>query len=63
MRFSVYGDGGRLWQSPVMRGGDAAVPVHVPITGQRTIRLVVHPHTPLDSVALGDWARAQISCR
>ncbi|WP_326650913.1 sigma-70 family RNA polymerase sigma factor [Streptomyces sp. NBC_01750] len=63
VRFSVYGDGGRLWQSPVMRGGDAAVPVHVPITGQRTIRLVVHPHTPLDSVALGDWARAQISCR
>ncbi|MER5466483.1 sigma-70 family RNA polymerase sigma factor [Streptomyces sp. NPDC002668] len=63
VRFSVYGDGRRLWRSPVMRGGDAAVPVHVPITGQRTIRLVVHPHTPLDSVALGDWARAQISCR
>ena len=62
VRFSVYGDGGRLWRSPVVHGGDAAVPVQVGIAGQRTIRLVVEPHTPFDRVALADWARSRISC-
>lgn len=62
LRFSVYGDGGRLWRSPVVRGGDAAVPVNVGIGGQKRIRLVVEPHTPFDSVAVADWARSRISC-
>ncbi|MFJ1751082.1 sigma-70 family RNA polymerase sigma factor [Streptomyces sp. NPDC088116] len=62
VRFSVYGDGGRLWRSPVVHGGDAAVPVQVGIAGQRTIRLVVEPHTPFGRVALADWARSRISC-
>ncbi|MFJ8645100.1 sigma-70 family RNA polymerase sigma factor [Streptomyces sp. NPDC093546] len=64
-RFSVYGDGGvRLWRSPVMRGGDAAVPARVPIAGHRTIRLVVEPDpgTPLGAVAPVDWAESRISC-
>lgn len=63
MRFSVYGDGDRLWRSPVMRGGDAAVPVHVSLAGLKTIRLVVEPQKALDSAALGDWAQSRISCR
>ncbi|MFE4062285.1 NPCBM/NEW2 domain-containing protein, partial [Streptomyces sp. NPDC059096] len=63
VRFSLYGDGARLWRSPVLNGGDAAVPVQVGISGQRTIRLVVEPHTPFGSVALADWARSRISCR
>ncbi|MFD6990557.1 sigma-70 family RNA polymerase sigma factor [Streptomyces sp. NPDC059943] len=62
VRFSVYGDGGRLWRSPVVRGGEAAVPVSVGIGGQKRIRLVVEPHTPFDSVAVADWARSSISC-
>ncbi|MFE3253039.1 sigma-70 family RNA polymerase sigma factor [Streptomyces sp. NPDC059209] len=62
VRFSVYGDGGRLWRSPVVRGGERAVPVNVGITGQKRIRLVVEPHTPFDSVAVADWARSGISC-
>ncbi|MEV6397055.1 sigma-70 family RNA polymerase sigma factor [Streptomyces sp. NPDC051907] len=62
MRFSVYGDGARLWQSPVLRGGDPAVPVHVPLAGRKTIRLVAEPQKPRDSLALGDWAQSQISC-
>lgn len=62
LRFSVYGDGGRLWRSPVVRGGDAAVPVNVGIGGQKRIRLVVEPRTPFDSVAVADWARSRISC-
>ncbi|MEV8343220.1 sigma-70 family RNA polymerase sigma factor [Streptomyces niveus] len=63
VRFSVYGDGGRLWRSPVVRGGDPAVPVNVGIGGRRTIRLVVEPHTPFDTVAVADWAQSRISCR
>lgn len=62
VRFSVYGDGGRLWRSPVVRGGEAAVPVSVGIGGQKTIRLVVEPHTPLEAVAVADWAQSRISC-
>ncbi|MGW1976212.1 sigma-70 family RNA polymerase sigma factor [Streptomyces sp. NPDC001889] len=62
VRFSVYGDGTRLWRSPVVRGGDPAVPMQVAIGGRKTIRLVVEPHTPFDEVALADWARSRISC-
>ncbi|WP_405807639.1 sigma-70 family RNA polymerase sigma factor [Streptomyces sp. NBC_00210] len=62
VRFSVYGDGSRLWRSPVMRGGDAAVPVHVSLAGRKTIRLVVEPQTPSDSAVLGNWAQSQLTC-
>ncbi len=61
-RFSVYGDGTRLWRSPVIRGRDAAVPVHVSLSGRRTVRLVVEPQQPLGRAALADWAESQISC-
>ncbi|MER5892328.1 sigma-70 family RNA polymerase sigma factor [Streptomyces sp. NPDC001876] len=64
MRFSVFnGDGARLWQSPVMRGGDPAVALRVGISGQRTIRLVVEPTEPFGAAALADWANSRISCR
>ncbi|MFK4069663.1 sigma-70 family RNA polymerase sigma factor [Streptomyces sp. NPDC029674] len=62
VRFSVYGDGARLWQSPLVRGGDPAVPVHVNLTGRKTVRLVVEPHTPFDTTALADWAQSRMSC-
>ncbi|WP_274031015.1 sigma-70 family RNA polymerase sigma factor [Streptomyces sp. MMBL 11-1] len=63
VRFSVFdGDGARLWRSPVMEGGDPAVPVSVNIAGQSSIRLVVEPETPFGGVALADWADSRISC-
>ncbi|MFH9295303.1 sigma-70 family RNA polymerase sigma factor [Streptomyces sp. NPDC017520] len=63
VRFSVFdGDGSRLWHSPVMEGGDPAVPVSVGIAGQSSIRLVVEPETPFGGVALADWAESRISC-
>ncbi|MFH8608370.1 sigma-70 family RNA polymerase sigma factor [Streptomyces sp. NPDC018029] len=62
VRFSVYGDGARLWQSPLVRGGDPAVPVHVNLTGRKTVRLVVEPHTPFDTTALADWAQSRMFC-
>ncbi|MEU2872918.1 sigma-70 family RNA polymerase sigma factor [Streptomyces olivoreticuli] len=61
-RFSVYGDGTRLWESDVVRAGEAAVPVHVPLSGYRTVRLVVSPVSVMDSMTVADWARARISC-
>ncbi|MFE1291619.1 sigma-70 family RNA polymerase sigma factor [Streptomyces sp. NPDC058751] len=63
VRFAVYADGSRLWRSPLVAGGDPAVPVHVDLTGRRTVRLVVEPHSPFDSTALGDWAESKFLCR
>ncbi|MFE3329675.1 sigma-70 family RNA polymerase sigma factor [Streptomyces sp. NPDC059176] len=62
VRFSVHADGVRLWRSPVMRAGNPAVPVHVAVSGRRTVRLVVEPQAPFAGVALADWALARISC-
>ncbi|MFD4632324.1 sigma-70 family RNA polymerase sigma factor [Streptomyces sp. NPDC058284] len=63
VRFSVYGDGARLWQSPLVKGGDPAVPLHVGIAGRKTVRLVVDPYTPFDATALADWAQSRMTCR
>ncbi|MYU32772.1 sigma-70 family RNA polymerase sigma factor [Streptomyces sp. SID8358] len=64
VRFSVWGgDGSRLWVSPVMRGGDAAVPMGVAVGGQETIRLVVEPAGSFGGVSPADWAQSRISCR
>ncbi|MET9956627.1 sigma-70 family RNA polymerase sigma factor [Streptomyces sp. NPDC006339] len=63
VRFSVYGDGRRLWRSDVIRPGVAPVPVHVGIAGRRTLRLVVEEHTPFGRAAVADWANSRISCR
>ncbi|MFF3501973.1 sigma-70 family RNA polymerase sigma factor [Streptomyces sp. NPDC003247] len=60
--FSVHADGDRLWTSPVVGGGDPAVPVHVDLTGRRTVRLVVEPHDPLDTLTLADWAESGFTC-
>ncbi|HET6857071.1 MAG TPA: sigma-70 family RNA polymerase sigma factor [Streptomyces sp.] len=62
VRFSVYGDGALLWKSQVVRGDEAAVPVHADVSGRKTIRLVVEPHDPFFSMALADWAQSRISC-
>ncbi|MGW7084757.1 sigma-70 family RNA polymerase sigma factor [Streptomyces sp. NPDC054871] len=62
VRFSIFGDGARLWRSPLIKGGDAAVPVQVNLTGRKTIRLVVEPHSPFDSAALADWAQSRFRC-
>ncbi|MFF2852512.1 sigma-70 family RNA polymerase sigma factor [Streptomyces sp. NPDC058001] len=63
VRFSVFGDETPLWTSPLIKGGDPGVPVHVDLTGRKTIRLVVEPHTPFDTVALADWANSRFTCR
>ncbi|WP_030694504.1 sigma-70 family RNA polymerase sigma factor [Streptomyces globisporus] len=62
VRFSVYGDGARLWRSRVVQAGDPPVPVHVDLSGLSTIRLVVEEHTPFGRAAVADWAESRISC-
>ncbi|MFF9503705.1 sigma-70 family RNA polymerase sigma factor [Streptomyces sp. NPDC014656] len=62
VRFSVYGDGERLWRSPVVRPGDPALPVRVDLRGRSTLRLVVEEHTPFGRAAVADWAESRISC-
>ncbi|MEU6281981.1 sigma-70 family RNA polymerase sigma factor [Streptomyces sp. NPDC047028] len=62
--FSVYADGARLWESGMVKGRDAAVPVHVDLTGRRTVTLVVAPHSnAFDRAALADWADSRFTCR
>ncbi|MEU9474136.1 sigma-70 family RNA polymerase sigma factor [Streptomyces sp. NPDC048191] len=62
--FSVYADGARLWQSGTVKGHDQAVPVHVDLTGRRTVRLVVRPHSDVfDEAAVADWAESRFTCR
>ncbi|MGJ7420064.1 NPCBM/NEW2 domain-containing protein, partial [Streptomyces cinereoruber] len=62
VRFSVYGDGQRLWRSGVIEAGDPPVPVHVDITGRSRIRLVVEETGPLGRAAIANWAESRISC-
>ncbi|MFD7004178.1 sigma-70 family RNA polymerase sigma factor [Streptomyces mirabilis] len=61
--FSVYADGARLWQSPLVKGGEPAIPVHVNLTGRKTVRLAVEPHTRFDAAALADWAESKFQCQ
>ncbi|MFE0439219.1 sigma-70 family RNA polymerase sigma factor [Streptomyces nigra] len=60
--FSVHADGVRLWRSGTVKAGDAAVPVHVDLTGRRTVRLVVEPHGAFDTLLLADWADSKFRC-
>ncbi|MES9620171.1 sigma-70 family RNA polymerase sigma factor [Streptomyces tuirus] len=60
--FSVYADGARLWRSPLVEGGDPAVPVHVNLTGRSTVRLVVEPRSALDNPMPVDWAESRFTC-
>ncbi|MDQ0991724.1 sigma-70 family RNA polymerase sigma factor [Streptomyces sp. V3I7] len=63
VNFSVFADGVPMWNSGMVKGGDAAVPVHVNLTGRKTVRLVVEPHNAFDSVALADWAQSKFTCQ
>ncbi|MFF5844530.1 sigma-70 family RNA polymerase sigma factor [Streptomyces massasporeus] len=60
--FSVYADGARLWRSPLVEGGDPAVPVHVNLTGRSAVRLVVEPRSALDNLMPVDWAESRFTC-
>ncbi|MFE7560609.1 sigma-70 family RNA polymerase sigma factor [Kitasatospora sp. NPDC057500] len=62
--FSVQGGDGRtLWSSQPVRAGDPAVPVHVPLDGQKSIKLVVTPASGFwSALNMADWAEARFRC-
>ncbi|GAB7181641.1 sigma-70 family RNA polymerase sigma factor [Kitasatospora sp. Ki12] len=62
--FSVEGGDGRtLWHSRALAVGDDAVPVHVPLAGEKSIRLVVTPANGIwSALNVADWAEARFRC-
>ncbi|MFB7182444.1 sigma-70 family RNA polymerase sigma factor [Streptomyces sp. NPDC056257] len=63
VRFSVYADGQRLWQSAALGHEDPPAGVQVSLAGRRTLRLVVEKAGPGSLPTLASWADAVISCR
>ncbi|MEV7592493.1 sigma-70 family RNA polymerase sigma factor [Streptomyces sp. NPDC089922] len=63
VRFSVYGDGERLWRSASLGHDDPPAAVQVPLSGRTSLRLVVEKDGPGALPTLASWADAVISCR
>ena len=60
--FQVYGDGTLLYESPVRRGVDPALPISVAVGGVRELRLVTGNAGDGVSYDHADWADARLSC-
>ena len=60
VRFRVYGDGKVLYESPVLRGNDAAVPIDIDIHGALLLRLEVDYADQGDLGDHADWADARL---
>ncbi|MBD0669577.1 NPCBM/NEW2 domain-containing protein, partial [Streptomyces sp. CBMA156] len=62
--FSVQGgDGTTLWRSRPLAVGDEAVPVHVPLAGQKSVKLVVTPVNGIwSALNVANWAQARFRC-
>jgi len=60
VRFRVYGDGKVLYESPVLHGTDAPVPVDVDIHGALLLRLEVDYADQGDLGDHADWADARL---
>ncbi|MGQ9589654.1 MAG: NPCBM/NEW2 domain-containing protein [Planctomycetota bacterium] len=58
VRFLVYGDGKKLFDSGVLRGGDAAKPVDVDLREVRKLVLLAHPAGDGIDYDHADWAEA-----
>ncbi|MFF1410235.1 sigma-70 family RNA polymerase sigma factor [Streptomyces sp. NPDC058289] len=63
VRFSVYADGQRLWQSRALGYEDPAANVSVSLSGHKTLRLVVERAEGGRLPTLASWADSVISCR
>ncbi|MFI7357559.1 sigma-70 family RNA polymerase sigma factor [Streptomyces avidinii] len=63
VRFSVYADGQRVWQSGALGHEDPPAAVQVSLAGRKTLRLVVERAGPGSLPTLASWADAVVSCR
>lgn len=60
--FEVWADGIRRYQSPVLTGAMAGVPVNVDLAGTMQLSLVVTDAGNGNAFDHADWAKAQVSC-
>jgi alpha-galactosidase len=60
-RFMVYGDGQRLFDSGVMKGGQEAKAVDVPLAGVQRLMLLVTPAGDGTGFDHADWAQAEFA--
>ena len=63
LEFRVYGDGKILWQSGLMKAGQAAKAVDVPLAGVKTLILWVGPGDDGIDYDHADWAEAGFEVR
>jgi alpha-galactosidase len=61
IRFIVFGDGKRLFDSGVMKGGQEAKTVNIPLTGVKRLRLLVTSAGDGTDFDHADWAAAQFT--
>ena len=61
--FEIYGDGKKLWNSPVMSGLDAAKSVDLPVAGIDRLRLVVTDAGDGNRYDAADWCNATLHLR
>ena len=62
-QFQVLGDGRLLWQSDLLRGGDAPQSVSLSLDGVKQLTLIVSSGTNSIDYAHADWANAEIAMR
>ena len=60
--FQVFGDGVKLYESPVQRGTDGPLPISVPVNGVNELKLVATDGGDGASYDHADWAAARVAC-
>ena len=60
--FQVFADGVKVFESAVLTGASASVPVDVDISGRSSLRLVVGNGGDDIDFDHGDWAEARVVC-
>lgn len=63
VRFSVYADGERVWQSAALGHEDPPASVQVSLAGRKSLRLVVEKAGPGSLPTLASWADSVLNCR
>ncbi|MFN3648838.1 MAG: NPCBM/NEW2 domain-containing protein [Armatimonadota bacterium] len=58
--YRVFGDDKLLWESPIVRGGDAPLPVEVPLKGVLLLRLEVDYADNGDAADHADWVDTRL---
>ncbi|MCU1328812.1 MAG: hypothetical protein JWN34_4182 [Bryobacterales bacterium] len=60
--FQVWGDGAKLYESPRLVSGNAALPINVDVSGRKDLSLVVTDAGDGNGYDHADWASARLTC-